>query len=90
MSNFNFCPLVWHFCGKGYNNKLKQIEKILLRTLLSDTSSDYESLLDTFGTTFLLTSCLKYRALEVVGSVRQENTACLHDMFLVNEVPYEM
>ena len=50
MSNFNYCPLVWHFCGKDNNNKLEQIQERSLRTLLSDTRSDYESLLDTFGT----------------------------------------
>ena len=27
---------------------------------------------------------------EAVRSSRQENAACLHDMFHVNEVPYEM
>ena len=89
-SNFNYCPLVWHFCGKGNNNKLEQIQERSLRTLLSDTRSDYESLLDTFGTIPLLTSRLKYMTLEAVRSVRQENAACLHDMFHVNEVPYEM
>ena len=90
MSNFNYCPLVWHFCGKGNNNKLEQIQERSLRTLLSDTRSDYESLLDTFGTIPLLTSRLKYMTLEAVRSVRQYNAACLHDMFHVNEVPYEM
>ena len=90
MSNFNYCPLVWHFCGKGNNDKLEQIQERSLRTLLSYTRSDYESLLDTFGTIPLLTSRLKYMTLEAVRSVRQENAACLHDMFHVNEVPYEM
>ena len=90
MSNFNYCPLVWHFCGKGNNNKLEQIQERSLRTLLSDTRSDYESLLDTFSTIPLLTSRLKYMTLEAVRSVRQENAACLHDMFHVNQVPYEM
>ena len=90
MSNFNYCPLVWHLCGEGNNNKLKQIQERSLRTLLSDTRSDYESLLDTFGTIPLLTSRLKYMTLEAVRSVRQENAACLHDMFHVNEAPYEM
>ena len=56
--------------------------------MLSDTSSDYESLLDTFHTTFY--QRLRYMALEVVRSVRLENTACLRDMFHVNEVAYEM
>ena len=90
MSNFNYCPLVWHFCGKGNNNKLEQIQERSLRTLLSDTMSDYESLLDTFGTIPLLTSRLKYMTLEAVRSVRQQNAACLHDMFHINEVPYAM
>ena len=49
--------------------------------------TDYEYLLDTIP---LLTSRLKYMALEAVRSVRQENAAFLHDMFHVNEVPYEM
>ena len=54
------------------------------------TSSDYESLLNTFGTTSLLTSCLKYMTLKALRLVRQENAVCLHDLFHVNEVPYEM
>ena len=89
-SNFNCCPLVWHLCGKGNNNKLEQIQERSLRALLGDTRSDYESLLDTFCTIPLLTSRLKYMILEAVRSVRQENAACLYDMFRVNEVPYEM
>ena len=28
--------------------------------------------------------------LEALRSVRQDNAACLHDMFHVNEVPYEV
>ena len=76
-------------CGK-VNNKLEQIQERSLQTLSRDTSSDYESLLDTFGTTSLLTSRLKYMTLEALRSVRQGNAACLHDMFHVNEVPYEM
>ena len=83
MSNFNYCPLVWHFCGKGYDNKLEQTQEKSLRTLLSDTSSDYESLLDSFGSTSLLTSHLKYMTLEVLRLVGQENTAGLHDVFHV-------
>ena len=86
VSNFNYCPLLWHFCGKGNNNKLEQIQERSLRTLLSDTNPDYESLLDTFGTTSSLTSRLKNLTLEAVRSVRQENAACLHDMFHVNSL----
>ena len=72
------------------NHVIKQIQERWLRTLLSDTSSHYESLLDTSGTIALLSSCLKYMTLEALRSVRRENVACLHDMFPVNEVPYEM
>ena len=27
MSNFNYCPLVWHFCGKLIQKRLKKIRK---------------------------------------------------------------
>ena len=27
LSNFNYCPLVWHFCGKTNNDKLAKIQE---------------------------------------------------------------
>ena len=45
LSNFNYCPLVWHFCGKTNNKKLEKIQERSLRILYNDYDSTYEDLL---------------------------------------------
>ena len=45
MSNFNYCPLIWMFCGKTQNKEIDGVHKKALRILLDDyTSSFYELL----------------------------------------------
>ena len=45
MSNFNYCPLIWMFCGKTQNKEIDRVYKRALRVLLEDyTSSFYELL----------------------------------------------
>ena len=33
MNNFDYCPLVWHFCGEVNNQKLEKIQERALRIL---------------------------------------------------------
>ena len=39
LSNFNYCPLVWQFCGKINNDKLEKIQERTLRILYQDHNS---------------------------------------------------
>ena len=50
LSNFSYCPLVWHFCGKINNSKIEKIQERALRIVLQDYTSDYDALLKKFGT----------------------------------------
>ena len=43
--NFNYCPLVWHFCSKNSLNKIENIQERALRFLLNNYESDYKTLL---------------------------------------------
>ena len=36
LSNFNYCPLAWHFCGKTNNQKLDKLQERSLRILYCD------------------------------------------------------
>ena len=45
LSNFNYCPLVWHFSSCESLRKIKKIQKRCLRIILNDCESDYETLL---------------------------------------------
>jgi hypothetical protein len=46
MSNFNYCPVVWHFCGESNTKKMEKIKKKRdLRFIYEDFNSDYDTLL---------------------------------------------
>ena len=47
LSNFNFCPLAWHFCTEKNSKKLeKKIQVRALRFVYDDYSSSSETLLE--------------------------------------------
>ena len=48
-SNFNYCPLVWHFCSSKSMNKIEKIQEPSLRILHNDLVSDYTGLLKNSG-----------------------------------------
>ena len=90
MSDFNYCPLVWHFCGQVNNQKLEKIQERALRILFADYNSSYMELLGRAGTTTLLIQRLRRIALTVFKSVHGLNPPCLNDMFTPKELPYRM
>ena len=90
MSNFNYCPLVRHFCGQVNNQKLGNIQERALRILFADYNSSYTELLGRAGTTTLLIQWLRLIALTVFKSLHGLKPPCLNDMFTPKQVPYRM
>ena len=90
MSNFNYCPLIWHFCGQVNNQKLEQIQERALRILFADYNSSYLELLKRARTTTLLIQRLRSIALAVFKSLHGLNLPFLNDMFTPKYVPYQM
>ena len=90
MSNFNYCSLVWHFCGKTNNQKLEKIQERALRILYDDHTSTYDELLEKAGTNTLLINRLRILALTVFKSLNALNPPCLNDIFSKKCVPYRM
>ena len=64
-SNFNYCPIVWHFCGVINNDKLEKIQERSLRILFSDYESDVHDLLDSIGAQTLALRRLKFMLLGI-------------------------
>ena len=48
-SNFNYCPLVWHFCSSKSSCKIEKIQEWAYRLLHNDFASDYAKLLKISG-----------------------------------------
>ena len=48
-SNFDYCPIVWHFCSAKLVEKMAKIQERALRILYNDFFRDYESILNKCG-----------------------------------------
>ncbi len=45
LSNFNYCPLVWHFCVKQNSRNMEKIQERALRFVYEDNESTFDILL---------------------------------------------
>ena len=89
-SNFNYCPLVWHFCGSTNSNKLEKIQERCLRIIYKDYVSNYDTLLENANTNTLVISRIRTLLVEVFKSVHQLNAKCIRDLFEVKVTSYAL
>ena len=89
-SNFNYYPLVWHFCGATNSNKIEKIQERCLRIIYKDYESSYHRLLGMANITTLVISRLRILILEVFKSIRQLNPKCISDLFEVKSLGYSL
>ena len=68
-SNFNYYPLVWHFCGISNSNKMEKIQERCLRIVYNHYNSSPDRLLEMANTTSLVISRLRILLLEVYKSI---------------------
>ena len=78
------------FCGTTNSNKLEKPRERSLKILHNDFESPIQNLMDKSGQGTLLSNRLKYLILEVFKSIRKSNVHCLHDIFVLKEVPYDL
>jgi hypothetical protein len=45
LSNFNYCPVIWHFCSEANTTKMEKIQERALKFMHSENHSTYEELL---------------------------------------------
>ena len=80
-SNFNYCPLVWHFCLCKSANKIEQIQKRCLRIILNDNESDYEALLEKSNKTTMNVKRLRNLAIEIFKTINDLNPLFMKEIF---------
>ena len=81
VSNFNYCPLVWHFCGKRNTSKIEKLQERALRFVFNDFTSSYENMLKKAELTTLTLSRIKTLALEVYKALHGHSPPYMKDMF---------
>ena len=79
--NFNYCPLVWHFCTKESTYKIENIQKRTLRFLLNDYDSDCKTLLEKSKKCSMEIRRIRTLALETFKSLNKLNPHFMKDLF---------
>ena len=80
-SNFNYCPLVWHFSSSKSIQKIECIQKRALRFLLDDNDSSYEELLVNTNNHFVSVKRLKVLCTEIYKTLKNLNPPYMRDIF---------
>ena len=77
LSNFNFCPLAWHFCTEKNSKKLEKVQERALRFVYEDYNSSYEELLHKAKAPSLQIRQIRTMALETIKIVSKIAPVCL-------------
>ena len=80
LSNFNFCPLAWHFCSKTNTQKLEKIQERALRFIYEDYESSYDQLLIIAKVPSLHVRRMRTMAVETFKILYKLAPPCLNDL----------
>ena len=80
-SNFNYCPLVWHFSTNKSIEKIENIHKCCLRLTLNDCESDYKTALDKSGKESMEIRRIKTLANEKFKTFNESNPNFMKNIF---------
>ncbi len=90
LSNFNYCPLVWMFCGQESVKKMERLQCRALRFTFNDFTSCHEHLLEKSNEPSLIIHRIRTLAIEVFKCVNDIAPSYLCDLFEKHNVPYDM
>ena len=84
-SNFDYCPLVWHFSSCKSTAKIEKIHKRCLRIILNDNAIDYQTLLEKSKKTSMEIKRLRNLATEIFKTVNNLNPSFMKNIFTSKE-----
>ena len=88
LSNFNYCPLTWHFTNETNTKKMEKIQERALRFIYDDFTSDYNTLLTMSGFPSLRIRRLRIIAQEFFKMYNKDGPTYLHDLVEIKEHSY--
>lgn len=87
-SNFNYCPLVWHFCSKSNSEKLEKLQFRALKIVFNDYTASYTTLLDKVKLPTLHMNRLRCIATETYKCIHNLSPVYLRDLVEIKESVY--
>ena len=81
-ANFNYCPVVWMFCGKTNLGKLERLQERALSIIFLEKSLSYNELLKKSGQLSVKMNLMRFLIIEVFKCVRGINPSYLNDIYI--------
>ena len=84
-SNFNYCPLVWHFSTKKSTTKIEKIQERCLRLLHNNTLETYDVLLKELKKPSMEVRRLRTLATEIFKTLNDMNPSYMKEIFQLSK-----
>ena len=81
LSNFNYCPLVWHFCSSKSLKKIEKVQERALRILYNYSTSDYNQLLNKSSKASMEVKRLRNLALKIFKTLNHLKPKYIKEVF---------
>ncbi len=88
VSNFLYCPLVWHMCCVSDSKKIEKVQERALRYVLNDFNNTYSNLLRIASKSALYLARLRILAIEIFKTLNNMSPLYMKDVFIQKEVIY--
>jgi hypothetical protein len=79
LSNFNYCPVIWHFCNEKNTKTIEKTQERALRFIYEDYENTYENLLKKSKLPSLKIRRLKTNAVETFKIIHKQSPSYLND-----------
>ena len=89
-ANFNYCPIVWLFCGKTNLNKLEKLQERALATVFCDNSLTYEDMLEKSGQLRIRLNLIRLVAIDMFKCMNDLNPLYINEMFIGKDSGYNL
>ena len=84
ISQFNFCPVAWHYCNRGDMIKMEKVQYRSLKYVHCDFKSSYSQLLIRSNKNLMYVNRLNIILCEVYRCVMKLNPIYLHKLFMLS------
>ena len=85
ISQFSYCPLIWIYHSRKYNNKINRLHERCLRIIYSDKKSTFDELLKKDGSVSIHTRNFQFLAIEMYKVKNDLAPLTVQDLFQVRE-----
>ena len=90
LSPFNYCNLIWMFCGKQSDHTIRKVQTRALRVLHGNFNRSLNELLTIAGSTTIHIKNLQSLMTEIYKSIHHINPEYMWDLFCHKSIPYNL